>query len=161
MIEITSLFGVGPLSEQSISDGSSWSDVVSDLIWELRYTARRNATPVDQGFVAQVDEIERIADADDTSDEQLIDLVGQLLEIAEPFVPMYAHIVDDGNGGISVLPDIEGLRDDADLIVDDSARMGDDVPDGFTGLVMHVSDHGNVACLTYDQGKSKEHWAVV
>lgn len=60
-------------------------------------------------------------------------------------------------GAVGYYVDLESAKDDADLTVDDTGQ----VPKNFTGLVLQVSDHGNVMALRYSRGKSRELWAVV
>jgi hypothetical protein len=47
--------------------------------------------------------------------------------------------------------DFDGLR------VDDLSE----VPRGYTGEVLHVSDHGNMSLYAYSRGRGREVWAVV
>lgn len=47
--------------------------------------------------------------------------------------------------------------EEADLKVDDTGQ----VPRGFSGLVIQISDHGNVTAYQYSRGKSRELFAVV
>lgn len=66
-------------------------------------------------------------------------------------------------GAIGFKVNHESAIEDADHIVDDSrnGRNDGDLPRGFTGLYVHVSDHGNVSAYRYVRGKSRELWSIV
>lgn len=53
--------------------------------------------------------------------------------------------------------DTDTAIEHCDLRVEDTG----DVPRGFSGLVIHVSDHGNVTAYRYSRGKSRELFAIV
>ena len=63
----------------------------------------------------------------------------------------------DPGGAVGFYVSAESAREEADLIVDDLSE----VPRGFTGLVVGVTDHGNVYAYRYSRGKSRELFAVV
>ena len=96
-------------------------------------------------------------------DEGVLDeRIEALVEVLQFFAPPYTTVVWDGELDVKVTADIEALREDADLIVDDGQRGGEQMPDDFTGLLMHVNDHGNVMAAHYDKGIQKHHhWSVV
>lgn len=60
-----------------------------------------------------------------------------------------------GAVGFYILTD--NAIEEADLKVNDTSE----VPRGFSGLVVHVNDHGNVTGYQYSRGKSRELFAVV
>ena len=60
-------------------------------------------------------------------------------------------------GAVGYYVNIEGAKEDADFIVDDLSE----IPAGFSGFVLCISDHGNVSAYSYSRGKAKELWAVV
>jgi hypothetical protein len=37
----------------------------------------------------------------------------------------------------------------------------DEVPKGYSGEVMHVSDHGNLTLYNYSRGRGREVWSIV
>lgn len=84
--------------------------------------------------------------------EWLFDALG---EHALPYMYFGAHPGDGSDYGFwisdSIDYDFEGLR------VDDTAE----VPEDYTGEVLHVNDHGNMTLYTAKRGKLTEVWAVV
>ena len=59
--------------------------------------------------------------------------------------------------------DTDGAIEDADLLIDDSQRGPVlELPKGFSGLLVHISDHSNVsACLCWHGRKTRELFEVV
>lgn len=74
---------------------------------------------------------------------------------ALPYMCFGAHPGNGSDYGFwisdSIDYDFEGLR------VDDTAE----VPEDYTGEVLHVNDHGNMTLYTAKRGKLTEVWAVV
>lgn len=66
-------------------------------------------------------------------------------------------------GAIGYMVNPQSAIEDADHIVNDrrNGRNDGDIPRGFTGLYVHINDHGNVSAYRYVRGKSRELWSVV
>lgn len=151
---------VGLLSEQDLDHPDiSLVDVASDLHWELCHINRRSAdTCADQ--LATADAKLQAAEASDEAAQQSINwFVDQL----ETHLPAFCHIAELKPGYWSVNPDVQDAIEQADLVVNDNDRFANVVmPKRFTGLFVHVNDHGNVHCANYRNGEEVlEHWSVV
>ncbi len=89
------------------------------------------------------------------ADEDSIYLQDLLSEYAPPYFYFGAHPGDGADFGFWLS---EGWEDDFEgLKVDDTA----DVPEGYSGEVLHVSDHGNPTLYQAEGGKLTEIWSVV
>jgi hypothetical protein len=68
----------------------------------------------------------------------------------------YGGFPDSGDVGFYI--NVDGAQEDADLTLD----AGESVPRGFSGLLVTITDHGNVSAFTYSRGrKYRELFAVV
>lgn len=75
--------------------------------------------------------------------------------------PIYCYPYFDGFK-YYICADIDSAMENADIIVNDCSRKRQpEIPDDFTGLLVHVSDHGNVSLYEYLNGNSTEIWAIV
>lgn len=62
------------------------------------------------------------------------------------------------NGCVGFYIDLESAKESADITIDDTSEL----PRGFTGLALQISDHGNVTGLVYSRGRrTRELFAVV
>ena len=139
-------------------------DLLPVLSDELEYQIQRNADEwcSDQGRMHR-DRLLRIVaiarevdpDDDDSASSALDDLMWALDEFATPYGYFGAHIGDGSDYGYWIDPDaldeFDGLR------VDDPSE----VPDDYTGEVLHVNDHGNVTLYAAQNGQLSEIWAMV
>jgi hypothetical protein len=76
----------------------------------------------------------------------------------------FGAFYESGDGSVGFMVNTDAAIEDADHVVDDSYRGRNDgeLPKGFSGLYVHISDHGNVAAYTYSNGrKCRELFAVV
>jgi hypothetical protein len=117
---------------------------------ELRYYRPR-------GFAAVARDLERADlefdyDAMHDADELLTEWARRVTR--NPYIVFgpFPH-----GGAVGFYVDADSAVDDADLQVDDMSE----VPRGFSGLVVHVNDHGNVTAYRYSRGRSRELFAVV
>jgi hypothetical protein len=82
-------------------------------------------------------------------------LEDMLQEHALPWMYFGSHPGDGADYGFWVS---EGIEYDFDgLKVDDTSE----VPEDYTGEVLHVNDHGNMTLYTAKKGKLAEVWAIV
>jgi hypothetical protein len=82
-------------------------------------------------------------------------LEDMLQEHALPYMYFGSHPGDGADYGFWVS---EGIEYDFDgLKVDDTSE----VPEDYTGEVLHVNDHGNMTLYTAEKGKLAEVWAIV
>ena len=139
-------------------------DLLPALSDELEYQIQRNADEwcSDQDRMHR-DRLLRIVwtarevdpDDDDSTSSALDDLMWTLNEFAPPYGYFGAHIGDGSDYGYWIDPDaldeFDGLR------VDDTSE----VPDDYTGEVLHVNDHGNVTLYAAQNGQLSEIWAMV
>jgi hypothetical protein len=75
---------------------------------------------------------------------------------------IYFGVHESGSVGFWIM--IDSAIEDANHIVSDSPRSRNDgpLPRGFTGLYVHISDHGNVSAYNYSRGRmTRELFAVV
>lgn len=142
----------------TVSEGTLRSeDLVDAFASELQSLYEYTKTPMPmhvKELLAQADSL----GYEDEYDED--EVVSELEQELEHFAPPYCYFGTlDGDGahfGFWISED--AIRDavhDGDLLVQDDSRGGrqDEVPDGYTGLVYHVSDHGNPALHQYTRGQ--------
>lgn len=116
-----------------------------------------------RGYAALVKEAQAILDAEDSDFDcwhEWYDEVDDLLtdwarRIERHDYISYGPFPHGGAVGFYIYH--EGAIEDCDLKVDDLSE----VPRGFSGLVVHVNDHGNVSAYQYSRGKSRELFAIV
>ena len=64
----------------------------------------------------------------------------------------------EDSGSVGFYIDVESAKESADAIVGDTGEL----PRGFSGLALQISDHGNVTGLAYSRGRcTREIFAVV
>jgi hypothetical protein len=93
-----------------------------------------------------------------TTDQQG-QLLDELFDALDDFAPPYAYFgTHPGDGADYGFWLHEGFDQDFDgLKVSDTSE----VPDDYTGEVLHVNDHGNCALYSAENGKLTEIWSVV
>lgn len=138
-------------------------DLIPSFIWELEHQ-----TPTKRAHLKLIREIEsRMLEENGSgeNDESYFDsedcqydlesLFDALDEYAPPYFYFGAHPGDGSDYGFwlseSFQEDFDGLK------VSDTSE----VPKGFTGEVLHVSDHGNMTLYAYSRGRSRELWGIV
>ena len=84
--------------------------------------------------------------------EHLFDLLGSY---CPPYADFGSHPGDGSDYGVWLTEDLDGCFDG--LRVDDTA----DVPAGYTGEVLHTSDHGNPTLYVATRGRLRCIWALV
>lgn len=139
----------------SISSGTMRSeDLIPAFASELQYLAPATAT----------DHARLVQEANDLEDheEEADDVLEALFDALNDYAPAYgyfgAHVGDGADYGFWLCEDFQQMiKDDGGLEVADTSE----VPDDYTGEVLHVNDHGNATLYVADKGKLTEVWAVV
>ena len=123
--------------------------------------ALRKLAPNDDGFLDSVqgrideDEDGNYFDSEDANFD-LDELFARLNKQAPPYFYFGENEGDGADYGFWFSKD--AIRDDFDgLRVDDTS----DVPDDYTGEVLHVNDHGNMSLYAAKDGELTEIWAIV
>lgn len=136
------------------------ADLAECFASELDYHIRRNHQqrwPAERALITETEVcLER--DGPDRDDD-LAELVGDLMTALEAFAPPYAYFGTHPADGVdfgfwltdNMTDDFDGLR------VNDTSE----VPDDYTGEVLHVNDRGNVTLYTAQDGKLTEVWGLV
>ena len=58
------------------------------------------------------------------------------------------------SGDVGFMVDADAAIEDADHIVNDRSRDRQTTPRGFSGMLVHISDHGNVSAYHYSNGRN-------
>lgn len=130
----------------------AFADLLAELDTENRYESLREdcdsyRVPLAEGHLND-DGIEAVS-------EIIGDLFDALNDYAAPYMYFGAHPGDGSDYGFWVS---ESLESDFDgLKVSDLSE----VPDDYSGEVLHVNDHGNVSLYAADNGKLTEIWEIV
>jgi hypothetical protein len=95
-------------------------------------------------------------DEDDEASEYLNETLFDALQtFAPPYAYFGAHVGDGSDFGYwlseDAFEDFDGLR------VSDTSE----VPDGYSGEVLHINDHGNTTLYAADRGVLREVWGIV
>ena len=146
---------IGSVSYGTLKDEELVDAFASELAALYKYTGTKVPPHVKEmlATISQLDEI-------DYEDGDAGDLVGELMQELEHFAPPFCYFGSlEGDGadfGFWISPD--AIRDaihDGDLLVQDDSRGGrqDDIEVDYTGLVYHVSDHGNESLHQYTRGQ--------
>jgi hypothetical protein len=140
----------------SISTGTMrCEDLVPAFIAELR-----SQTPCKLEHRKLCTEIEHAMDADgyfesEDASNDLESLIDALQEYSPVYFYFGAHPGDGADFGYW-LPEDFPLEFDGLKVSDLS-----EVPTGYTGEVLEINDHGNMALYAYSRGKRRELWAIV
>lgn len=139
----------------SISHGTLRTpDLVDSIVWELRDC---RLTKVQR---ATVRDAQRLLSRDEPDDESLSWIYDDLCDIMDSFAPPYVRFgMSEGDGSdLGFWPCLDTLAED---------RRNGDLPDaeqlpaGYRGLYVIVSDHGNVTLMERRRGGSREIWSCV
>ena len=147
----------------SISSGTMRSeDLIPTFVAELERlddAGEFNRVIGEANNIAEEDYNSEDVDVLDDIDIVLQDLFDALGALAPPYTGFGAHPGDGADYGF--WPDIDALEDDARYGVD-VVKVNDhsEIPEGWTGYVMLVNDHGNVTLLT-PVTEFKEVWGAV
>jgi hypothetical protein len=162
---------IPPTNIGSVSSGTMRTeDLIPDFIYELRRQVplTREHRKLIRGI--ELDIRNHTPHGKDASHSAYWDLdqagedLGELMDALDTYAPPYfyfgAHPGDGADYGFWLS---ESFREDFDgLIVDDSWRgRQDEIPKGYTGEVLRISDHGNMTLLAYSRGRSREVWGIV
>lgn len=145
----------------SVSSGTMRNqDLMPDFIWELRNLGHRDKkltviqNRVNTALNGQYGEDDAYFQ-DEESSYDLESLFDMLDQHSLPYMYFGAHPGDGADYGFWVS---EGLEYDFDgLKVNDTSE----VPDKYTGEVLHVNERGNTTLYTAKRGKLTEVWGVV
>jgi hypothetical protein len=99
------------------------------------------------------------------------DILGELFDALESFSPPYCFFgASEGDGACyGWFPSWDSIRDavhDGEILSvgdykRDAKTTWEDVPEDYTGTILHVNDHGNATLYTVTDGKMEEVWAIV
>lgn len=137
------------------------ADLVPRFVLELEILARKNGV------------IDRHADlllrahwlfiTKNWDGEEAISVCADLAEALDDYAPPYAHFGVHGDDGASFgfwIDDIDEIKaqvtDMSGMVVGDLSE----VPEGFSGEVLLINDHGNVSLYVSAHGSLKEVWGV-
>lgn len=149
----------GTVSHGTLQTG----DLLDSFASELEYHVQRNAEEwcSDAGrkerdrFMALIGNARETDPEDEFASEIVDELFDALQQFAPPYAYFGAHEGDGSDFGFWLMSDITDCFDG--LKVDDTSE----VPDDYSGEVLHVSDHGNLTLYSADKGALTEVWAVV
>lgn len=103
-----------------------------------------------------VSEAEALEDFDSEKAGFILETLCEALnDFAPPYAYFGAHLGDGSDFGFWLSDDLERCFDG--LKVSDTSE----VPDDYTGEVLHVNDHGNLTLYVANAGKLSEIWGVV
>lgn len=100
------------------------------------------------------DQLQSIIDSDDSETDEIDEIIEELNGLLE--LPAYCSI-QFHEGDLLCVPNVESAIEDIETKVNDSGEL----PDGFTGEYLIISDHGNVTLMVSDGKQSIEIWGVV
>lgn len=153
---------LGSISEGTLRD----EDLIDTFASELRslYEATRTRIPPHVKKLLAEAEVLDYGETDDLSE-----VVSELSQELEHFAPPYAYFgASEGDGAdfgfwISQYALDEAIRDGEVFVINDRQRgRQPDPPKNYRGLVLHVSDHGNMTLSQYVNGKyAYEVWSIV
>jgi hypothetical protein len=140
-------------------------DLLDSFADELEYHVQRNAEEwcSDQGrkerdaYMTLIGEAREIEDYDS---EEASEIVTELFDNLNAFAPPYAYFgATEGDGsdyGFWLSPDSLSYCFDGLKVSDTS-----EVPQEYSGEVLHVNDHGNMTLYVADRGNLTEVWGIV
>ena len=130
------------------------NDLIPAFSNELR--ALRGSLPKELHNLARTFAAGKLNESD--SGELLVSLTNALSEFAPPYCYFGAHPGDGADFGFWLFEDFQqSARDDGALEVSDTSE----VPEGYSGEVLHINDHGNATLYSAHKGKLTEVWSVV
>ena len=143
----------------SVSNGTMREeDLIPDFVWTLKHLAKQNDN---QSHLTLCDEIEERMEEDDyyASEDASFDLneglFNALNEYALPYFYFGSHPGDGADYGFWLSEffedGFEGLK------VEDTSE----VPNDYSGEVLHVNDHGNMTLYAAQNGKLEKIWGIV
>jgi hypothetical protein len=147
----------------SVSSGTLLpEDLLGSFADELEYQVQRNAAFWINNSAARDRHMKLIGDAREVEDfdsEEASEIVTELCDALTEFAPPYAyfgaHPGDGADFGYWITEDLDGAFDG--LRVADTSE----VPEDYSGEVLHVNDHGNMTLYSADKGSLTEIWGVV
>jgi hypothetical protein len=141
-------------------------DLIDAFTSELEYQVRRNAEEwrSDDGRKERDRILDLIAEARepdyDYDSDEACEIVNELQDALDAFAPPYGYFgTHEGDGsdfGYWISSDAIDLTFDG-LKVNDTSE----VPEEYSGEVLHVNDHGNYTLYAANKGKLTEVWSVV
>lgn len=139
----------------SISAGTMRpADLIPTFCWELRHLGKRSTE------LSRIErQTNRVNDGEYYDSEEASYDLDSLFDMLNEYAPAYcyfgAHPGDGSDYGFWV---DENLEYDFDgLKIDDLAE----VPEHYTGDILHVNDHGNMTLYTAKNGFYREVWSIV
>ena len=140
-------------------------DLLDSFASELEWQVRRNRAyygspegPRDDAMVRLIAEA-RNAEGNGLNEDDCAEIVQELIDALQEFAPAYAYFgAHCGNGS-----DFGYWIDNDALDHFDGLRVSDtsEIPDNYSGEVLHVNDHGNMTLYAANNGALVEVWGVV
>lgn len=147
---------IGSISSGTLRDEDLVDAFASELAALYKYTWGARMPPHVKKLLAEADKLTE----EDFANGDGGEIVGELQDELEHFAPPFAYFgASEGDGadfGFWISGD--ALRDaihDGEVLVQDDSRNGrrDKIPRGYTGYLLHISDHGNESLTRYRQGR--------
>ena len=137
------------LSIGSISHGTMRPEDLRDAIyWECKYLrmSREDRREVNAMMRA--------------SDEDLPDYVDSMFDVLNDYCPVYCYFgATEGDGSdYGCWPCIDQIEEDLE---EGAIVRYNDMPKGYTGTAVDISDHGNVTLYHVTRGRAREVWCIV
>jgi len=151
----TKYANIGSISSGTLRPEDLVDAFASELAALYKYTNTRMPPHVKE-MLATIDKLDEIDFEDGDADEFVEELAQELEHFAPPFAYFGASEGDGADFGFWISGD--SLRDaihDGEVLVQDDSRGGrrDKIPKGYTGLLLHISDHGNESLTRYSRGR--------
>ncbi len=126
-----------------------------DVLEELDGQAHRKFQAQWSEIIDTLGEMDNAAHDAEQDNECLEELFNKLEEYAPPYFYFGSHPGDGSDYGFWLSEEM--IRDFDGLKVDDTGE----VPEDYSGEVLHVNDHGNLTLYTANRGQLTEVWAIV
>lgn len=141
-----------------------------DVLAYFRPRGFSKLTKEGAALIATMCKAQRMDDAEkgNAIEGEATEAAGELMRDCDEMLTAWARRVErhdyiafgpfEHNGDVGFYISTESAIEEADLQID----AGDEIPRGFSGLLVEVSDHGNVTASHYSRGrKTRELFAVV
>ncbi len=139
----------------SISHGTMLpEDLIPAFVSELELCS--NGNPADKPLIDEANALE------DYESDEAQDILNDLFDALSNYAPSYgyfgSHPGDGADYGFWLSEEFQHIFREGDgLEVSDTSE----VPEDYSGEVLHVNDHGNATLYWADKGKLNELWSVV
>ena len=147
--------------------GNVCEDLAQSMAGELEYYRPRGFSKLARELRRDAAICERSANDDADASQRISEAVDEACDLLTEWarrVEQHGYISFACEGDFAGFRiDVDRALEDADFILDDTKRgASPEMPRGFSGLYLHISDHGNVSAYRYSRGrKTRELFAVV